>query len=276
MNSDKTLLIGSSHMVRMKHAFVAGDLPDTGQYVCHGYPGTPLWNPHVFNNTKQEILKHGIEKVVLFVPDLRFGNVVDLGIIHNDDFVGGFTLIKKEHINLRKDLALAEKTLNVLELYLKNISVKTEIFYYDLFFREVFDADSGRNHNPLYTLRNFEGYLSNNTYKIRHQSPLEDFSCLICDSSLHPSNLGFLSLFHVLHHQESFVKNYDIAMNAAKDNLRKRLISLLEKLPAYTLICGDSICVSDLIDQLGVEVMEDFHGKKVFFYNAPPTEYRCA
>ena len=270
VNNEKTLLIGSSHMVRMRHAFITGQLPNSGQYICHGYPGTPLWNPHVFNNTKQEVEKHGIEKVVLFVPDLRFGNVVDIKILQKYDLIGGVTHIKKEHINLMKDLALAAKSVQVLALYLKALPVKTDIFYYDLFFREVFDAANGRYHNTLYTLKNFEGYLSTHTYKLHHQKPLGDFSCLICDSSLHPSNHGFLSLFHILHHQESSVKNYDIAMQAAKDNLKRRLSAKMEMLPPGTLICGDSIFMRDLSDQLGIGKIEELHSKKIYLYSAPP------
>ncbi|WP_294154121.1 hypothetical protein [uncultured Selenomonas sp.] len=160
MNSDKTLIVGSSHVVRLRHAFQSHLLPNDGQYVCFGFPGTPLWSKTVFQQVQKAVATQRIEKIVLFLPDLRFGNLIPDELLFQEPLTAGqYTHIQKAGINLKKDLALAWKTLSALERYFDAFKIPVHVLCYDLFFRIVYDAAYGRPHNPLFSLDHFECWL---------------------------------------------------------------------------------------------------------------------
>ena len=82
--------------------------------------------------------------------------------------------------------------------------------------------------------------------------------------------MGFLALFHILHHQMGAVKDYDVAMAAAKANLEKRIATSLSTVPEDTLICGDSICVRDLWEQTGMALRTRLAQRNIWMMPTPP------
>lgn len=251
----KTIFVGPSHIVRLEHCFKYSHLlPYDENFRFIGIPASPIWSdkfPPLLNLN----YCYG-DRIILFINDFRFGNSItkedNFNINKESPFIASnFTGINKNLINITNDVELFLQSIYAINQIINKYE-GTELFFYDLIFRLFFNQNS--NYIPLINFQKLSQYYNKNAIIIDDpqyiNTPEYDFSRLVVDSCLHPSNLGYVFIYNILIANKSKHKSISGSFRAALAYIQRIVYNQFQyfkKIRNITFI-GNSVFLKTLLN----------------------------
>lgn len=237
--SNKTLVIGPSHILRILHQIKYSILPTLPEnIVLFGNAGMPIWHPMI----EEHLNNNEYDQILVIVGDFRFGNKIFKGL-PNDKIFG----IDRELINYENDQTLLEKSLVALR-YLVNTYEGVRLLFWDLIIREwrniinqKYYTNQGIYSHPTWNYneisKEFEPFIISINFLMKQTKDI-----ITIDSSNHPSIYGYLILYKAIQmtRKKEFNESMENFFTTAKEIFLRKINSL--PLVNTLLVCDDSIC----------------------------------
>ncbi|MDP5129523.1 MAG: hypothetical protein NWQ54_01475 [Paraglaciecola sp.] len=188
--SDKTLIIGPSHVVRWKYFIENNSFPDVRDNVDFiGIAGCPIWHDAILSNLESYSI---YKKIFIMVGDFRFGNKIFESSTMEDAFG-----IKKEFINEFNDRALYERSIQALIDIRARLGDKVKFIFWDLILRENRNRLNGRYINagfyahPVWNYSEIQANFDSSSIDFREVISSPILTSFFIDNSNHPTMLGY-------------------------------------------------------------------------------------
>ncbi|MBT9099477.1 hypothetical protein KFZ76_17415 [Methylovulum psychrotolerans] len=235
------LIIGPSHVVRLRHALATRQLPElTRPSRLIGVGGLPIWSPRI---TKELATATSESEVFVIVGDFRFGNPVLNDPAFTPDYPQPkeYLAIEKDLINETNDQRLFALSLTALDALKQQLNGRLRLLFWDLSIREYQNRSTGRYYQESGDYRhpvwNLDAVLAQfSDIAIDSRVMLSHGEQLFIDSSAHPSLIGWLYINRYL--RGATTVDLSAVLQAFDQALTQLLAAVLTK--EAVLITGDS------------------------------------
>ncbi len=246
---DKNVVVlGPSHVVRWEHAVSKGALQSPFLHTTFvGGGGLPIWSAHLLARAK--ILAPSADKLLLVVPDFRFGNSI-AGVSPPPEalFSDGHRNVSREYLNPSVDRLLFERCVKALDQWREMFGSKLEIVHWTALTRRNEDVllgkylNDGSYRHPIWDFSR----LQSDDLTALSKAPPQILRTLYIDDNLHPSALGFRYLA------------LRVLTKRPADALRESIAWMDEQVSSWVqpgdatplLVTGDSVWVKSVLRQL--------------------------
>lgn len=253
--------IGPSHAVRWrKHIrahVVRCALPEDRIF---GLGGAPIWSKTLFDQACIAI-KHGA-RIGVIVGDFRFGNSVALQVppVPRDEICDGHRAINRAAMTPAHDAEMFERGMTALHHWHHSFGDNVRYLLWDLFGRQVQDRLGGRHmqdgvyRHPVFNYAEVVAALPDHDIidlAPLLRLPMPQAQRLFIDSSLHPSQIGYLLLNNLFFHGHGAAHAFRSAVAEVDEGLQALARRAVAAKGGELVLTGRSVWLDTLSRILG-------------------------
>ncbi|HTM81128.1 hypothetical protein [Asticcacaulis sp.] len=254
-------VFGPSHVLRwrnhIRNGVIKSPIPPEHFF---GEGGVPIWSKKLFDAACAVSLNSS-ERIGVLVGDFRFGNKICLNLIEDDTVLqDGYTAIDINAITPDYDREMHNRVLRGLEYWHNHFGKKIRYIFWCLFGRQVQDRLAGHhiiNNSYKHPTFNYSELVETlpeldivDLQPLLHL-PMHDVIRLFVDTSLHPSQIGYLLLNNLLFTDLKAVDAYRMAVNDIESELCQFAQEISTRRGRKTIFTGRSIWLDTLVRYLG-------------------------